>query len=369
MNPVNHSGVIARKTLIAATVAAVLLAACAAAPLKPDGAVAVRSKLTELQADPNLASRAPLAIKEADAAVRAAEQPQADKELGVHRVYLADRKVEKARAQAETRFAEDQREALSARRESARLDARTREADAAKSQAATARMAAASSQQETDAARSQAATARMAAASSEQETDAARSQAATARMAAASSQQETDAARSQAATARMAAASSQQETDAARSQAATARMAAASSEQEAAELQRQIGVLQAKVTDRGLIVTLGDVLFESGRADLREGSAGNLNKLVAFLDKYPDRVVAIEGYTDSVGSEDYNQVLSQRRADSVRSYLVRQGINSARLTASGMGKTDPVASNESANGRQQNRRVAVIINNSPTALR
>jgi outer membrane protein OmpA-like peptidoglycan-associated protein len=348
MNPVNHSGVIARKTLIAATVAAVLLAACAAAPLKPDGAVAVRSKLTELQADPNLASRAPLAIKEADAAVRAAEQPQADKELGVHRVYLADRKVEKARAQAETRFAEDQREALSARRESARLDARTREADAAKSQAATARMAAASSQQETDAARSQAATARMAAASSEQETDAARSQAATARMAAASSQQETDAARSQA---------------------ATARMAAASSEQEAAELQRQIGVLQAKVTDRGLIVTLGDVLFESGRADLREGSAGNLNKLVAFLDKYPDRVVAIEGYTDSVGSEDYNQVLSQRRADSVRSYLVRQGINSARLTASGMGKTDPVASNESANGRQQNRRVAVIINNSPTALR
>ncbi|HTD11952.1 MAG TPA: OmpA family protein [Steroidobacteraceae bacterium] len=292
MKPVNHSGVIVRTTLIATSVAAVLLAACAAAPLKPDGAAEVRSKLTELQADPNLASRAPLAIKEADTAVRAAEQPQADKELGVHRVYLADRKVQTARALAETRFAEDQRGALSAQRESSRLDARTREVDVAKNQA-----------------------------------------------------------------------------DVAKNQAAAAHEAAASSEQEAAELQRQIDVLQAKVTDRGVIVTLGDVLFESGRAELREGSAGNLNKLVAFLDKYPDRVVAIEGYTDSVGSEDYNQALSQRRADSVRSYLVRQGISSGRLTASGMGKADPVASNESASGRQQNRRVAVIINNPPTASR
>jgi outer membrane protein OmpA-like peptidoglycan-associated protein len=285
MNRLKHSGVNPRKTLIATTVASVLLAACASAPLKPDGSAEVRSKLTQLQSDPNLASRAPLAIKEAETAVRAAEQPQADRELGVHRVYLADRKVQTARAQAETRFAEDQRGALSAQRESARLDARTHEVDVAKNQAA------------------------------------------------------------------------------------AAHVAAASSEQEATELQRQIDVLQAKVTDRGVIVTLGDVLFESGRADLREGSAGNLNKLVAFLDKYPDRVVAIEGYTDSVGSEDYNQALSQRRADSVRSYLVRQGINSGRLSASGMGKTDPVASNESASGRQQNRRVAVIINNPPTALR
>jgi outer membrane protein OmpA-like peptidoglycan-associated protein len=379
-----------RKTLIVATVASVLLAACAAAPLKPDGAAEVRNKLTQLQSDPNLGSRAPLAIKEADAAVSTAEQPQADKDLAAYRVYLADRKVETARAQAETRFAEDQRAALSAQRERARLNARTQEADAAKSQAATSRMAAAnseqeadaaksqaatsrlaaaSSEQEADAARSQATTSRMAAASSEQEADAAKSQAATARMAAANSEQEADAAKSQAATARMAAASSGQEADAARSQAATARMAAASSEQEAAELQRQINALQAKVTDRGLVLTLGDVLFETGRADLKAGAAGNLNKLVAFLTKYPERVVAIEGYTDSVGSEDYNQALSQRRADSVRSYLIRAGIESGRLTASGMGKDDPVAGNDSAIGRQQNRRVAVIINNSPTALR
>jgi outer membrane protein OmpA-like peptidoglycan-associated protein len=327
MNMENCSVTNLRKTLIAATVASVLLAACAAAPLKPDGAAEVRSKLTQLQSDPNLGSRAPLAIKEADAAVSTAEQPQPDKDLAAYRVYLADRKVETARAQAETRFAEDQRATLSAQRERVRLDARTHEADAARNQAATARMAAASSEQEADAARSQAATARMAAASSVQETDAARSQA------------------------------------------ASARVAAASSEQEAAELQRQIDALQAKVTDRGLVLTLGDVLFETGRADLKAGAAGHLNKLVAFLTKYPQRVVAIEGHTDSVGSDDYNQALSQRRADSVRSYLVRAGIEPGRLSASGMGKNDPVAENDSAIGRQQNRRVAVIINDPPIALR
>jgi outer membrane protein OmpA-like peptidoglycan-associated protein len=306
MNTINYGGVNLRRTLIATTVASVLLAACAAAPLKPDGAAEVRSKLTQLQSDPNLGSRAPLAIKEADAAVRTAEQPQADQELATHWVYLADRKVETARAQAETRFAEDQRAALSGQRESARLDARTREADTARSQVATARAEGAEQKLAADQARS--------------------------------------------------------ESDA-------AYLAAANSEQQTTELQRQIEELQARVTDRGLVLTLGDVLFESGRADLRTGTPGNLNKLVFFLNKHPDRSVAIEGYTDSVGSEDYNQALSQRRADSVRSYLVRQGIGSRRLTASGMGMSDPVAGNDSAAGRQQNRRVEVIVSNPPAALR
>ena len=306
MKTINHRGVMLGRTLIATTVASVLLAACAAAPLKPDGAVEARNKLTQLQSDPNLASRAPLAMKDADTTVRAAEQPQADKELGAYWVYLADRKVEIARAQAETSFVEDQRAALSAQRESARLDARTREADAAKGQVATAR-----------------------AEGAEQKVAA----------------------------------------DQARSEADAAHLAAASSEQQAAELQRQIDVLHAKPTDRGLVLTLGDVLFESGRADLKSGAAGNLDKLVAFLNKYPSRTVAIEGYTDSVGSEDYNLGLSERRAESVKSYLTSQGIDSGRLTASGMGESDPVAGNDSAAGRQQNRRVEVIVSNPPAALR
>jgi outer membrane protein OmpA-like peptidoglycan-associated protein len=127
--------------------------------------------------------------------------------------------------------------------------------------------------------------------------------------------------------------------------------------------------MQAKVTDRGVVLTLGDVLFTSGNADLKAGVAGNLNKLVAFLNQYSDRTVTIEGYTDSVGSEDYNQGLSQRRADSVKAYLMGQGVSSIRLSASGRGESVPVAGNDSATGRQQNRRVEVVISNPPAALR
>jgi len=306
MNDTNHNGQTVRSTLIATAVAAILLAGCAAAPVKPDGAMEARAKLTQLQSDPNLASRAAAAIKDADLAVRAAEQPEPNKELAAHRVYLADRKVDTAKALAEARFAEDQRVALTADRDKSRLDARTREADAAKGQAATAR-----------------------AEGAEQRAAA----------------------------------------DQARTDATAAQLAAANSEQQAAELQRQIDALHAKPTDRGLVLTLGDVLFTTGKADLKSGATGNLNKLATFLDKYPDRNVAIQGYTDSVGSEDYNQALSERRAESVKSYLTGQGIGATRLTASGKGRSDPVADNDSASGRQQNRRVEVVISNPPAALR
>ena len=94
MNTTKFRDVIARKTLIGAAVASILLAACTTAPVKPDGAAEARVKLTQLQSDPNLASRAAAAIKDADAAVRTAEQPEADKEVAANRVYLADRKVD-----------------------------------------------------------------------------------------------------------------------------------------------------------------------------------------------------------------------------------------------------------------------------------
>jgi outer membrane protein OmpA-like peptidoglycan-associated protein len=306
MNETIHNSMTVRGTLIATAVASILLAACAAAPVKPDGAMEARAKLTQLQADPNLASRAAAAIKEADVAVRSAEQPEPNKELAAHRVYIADRKVDTAKALAETRFAEDQRVALTADRDKSRLEARTREADAAKGQAATAR-----------------------AEGAEQKAAA----------------------------------------DQARTDANTAQLAAANSEQQAVLLQQQIDALHAKPTDRGLVLTLGDVLFTTGKADLKPGATGSLNKLAAFLDKYPDRSVAIQGYTDSVGSEDYNQGLSERRAESVKSYLTGQGIGSSRLVASGKGRSDPVADNDSAAGRQQNRRVEVVISNPPAALR
>ena len=110
------------------------------------------------------------------------------------------------------------------------------------------------------------------------------------------------------------------------------------------------------------MVTLGDVLFATGRSELKGGTPGNLNKLATFLNQYP-------GHTDSVGSEDSNCGLSQRRADSVKSYLVSQSVASSRLAASGLGEVSPVASNDSDTGRQQNRRVEVIISNTATSSR
>jgi outer membrane protein OmpA-like peptidoglycan-associated protein len=137
---------------------------------------------------------------------------------------------------------------------------------------------------------------------------------------------------------------------------------AAAAQPQAAELHRQLDLQHARPADHGLVLTLGDVLFTSGRADLQPVAMGNLHKLVNFLAEYPDRGVAIRGYTDSLGGDEYNQGLSERRANSVKAYLAAQGIDSTRLSAAGMGQSDPVAGNDSAAGRLQNRRVEVIIN-------
>lgn len=282
---INHARIAGILALAAAT--SFLVASCATAPQNPPGSAEVRSKLTALQSNSSLADQVPVELREAEAAVLAAEAPVGkDVALGAHRVYMADRKVEIATARASTRYAEDQRAELSQARDDARLNARTQEADRARRETATAQSA----------------------------------------------------------------------TDAALASAAVAA-------KEADELQRQIDVLQAEATDRGLVLTLGDVLFGTGRSDLTSGGTNTLDKLVVFLNNYPDRNVVIEGHTDDVGSHEMNQTLSQHRADSVKFYLVQQGIRHKRLAASGMGETQPIADNQSPSGRQQNRRVEVIINN------
>ena len=299
------------RTLVAMAVATALITACASAPVKPIGSVEVRSKLTQLQANTDLANRAPVAMKDADAAVRAAEKPQPDESLSRHLVFMADRKVDTAKALAETSLAEDQRTTLSQQRETARLDARTHEADVAKDQVA--------------------------------------------------------AARTDSADQKLAADRSRVDADAARASAANAQLQTAELQKQAVLMQQQLDDMHAKMTDRGAVLTLGDVLFTTGKADLKVAATGNLNKLVAFLDKYPNRTVLVEGYTDNVGSDDFNQGLSQRRADGVKSYLVGQGVGVLRLSSLGKGESNPVADNDSSEGRQQNRRVEVVISNPPAA--
>jgi outer membrane protein OmpA-like peptidoglycan-associated protein len=142
-------------------------------------------------------------------------------------------------------------------------------------------------------------------------------------------------------------------------QVATSQAQAATSQVQ--QLQHDLAALQAQQTERGLVLTLGDVLFETGKAELRPGVLQHLYPLVTFLQKYPKHRVVIEGHTDSVGSETYNLDLSQRRADAVRDFLLHNGVHPGQLTTRGYGKASPVASNATAEGRQQNRRVELII--------
>ncbi|MEB0039579.1 MULTISPECIES: OmpA family protein [unclassified Pseudomonas] len=121
--------------------------------------------------------------------------------------------------------------------------------------------------------------------------------------------------------------------------------------------------LNAKQTARGTLVTFGDVLFDVNKAELKSSGMMDVNKLAQFLQQNPDRKVVVEGYTDSSGSTSYNQSLSERRADSVRTALVKMGVDPTRIVAQGYGKEYPVADNSSNSGRAQNRRVEVTISN------
>ena len=120
-------------------------------------------------------------------------------------------------------------------------------------------------------------------------------------------------------------------------------------------------ILQTRDTARGLIVNMSDVLFDTGKFSLRPEAREKLAKVAGIVEGHPGLRLAVEGHTDSVGGDDYNQQLSEERGGSVRDYLVGQGIAGASVSSKGFGKTQPVASNETASGRQQNRRVELVI--------
>jgi outer membrane protein OmpA-like peptidoglycan-associated protein len=141
----------------------------------------------------------------------------------------------------------------------------------------------------------------------------------------------------------------------------SAKLARDQANRKASALQSEVDALNAKPTDRGLVLTLGDVLFDTGKAGLNPGASRNLDQLVQFLTEHEDRRVEIDGYTDSVGADSFNLDLSQRRADTVKAVLVSRGIDSSRIVSRGYGKEFEVASNSEASGRQLNRRVEIVI--------
>jgi outer membrane protein OmpA-like peptidoglycan-associated protein len=194
----------------------------------------------------------------------------------------------------------------------------------------------------------------------------ARAQAEASRQQADAARQQAEAARLQAESARLEASQANALALAADERAAANANAARNAEQEKAELRAQLNkqlnlILETRDSARGLIVSMSDVLFDTAQHTLKPGAREKLAKISGIVVSHPGLQLAIEGHTDSVGSDEYNQGLSERRAESVRSFLTQNGVPGGIITAKGLGESSPVASNDSASGRQQNRRVEMVV--------
>jgi outer membrane protein OmpA-like peptidoglycan-associated protein len=267
-----------------------------------------RAVYRQAQQEPVIADNAPLELREAEDSLRHTEQLYAagaePAEIG-HQAYLTKQRVAIAREVAQQREAEAEMRLAEAERQQILLDARTAEANRALALAKQ------------------------------------RAQ--------------------QAIRAREMAEQREREAQMARLEAERAQAKARESAARAEALSRQVSELQARETERGLVMTLGDLLFDTGEAELTAGGVRAAEKLAEFLEEYPERNILIEGFTDSVGDEDYNQRLSEQRAGSVRDALLADGIDPDRIRTIGYGERFPLATNATDEGRQQNRRVEVII--------
>jgi outer membrane protein OmpA-like peptidoglycan-associated protein len=293
--------------------------------------------------------RSPLELYEADNALRIAQETGADKytpeimqqaELDLRNASdidgskHRDEKMEITDAREAVERAEDARVATLRKQAAEREAATVAAKNQAQEEAAQSQQQAAQSQLEAQKAQMEAQQAQLQA----EQAQAAKAQA--------------DAARAQA----------QAEAAEARAKAAEANKSAQSAEAVREKLREQLNsVLQTSETARGLIVNMSDVLFDTGKYTLKPTTQISLAKVAGILEAYPGLKVQVEGYTDSVGSDDYNQKLSENRAGAVKDFLISQGVSQNNITSQGFGKNDPVADNTTATGRAQNRRVNMVV--------
>lgn len=160
----------------------------------------------------------------------------------------------------------------------------------------------------------------------------------------------------------------QSQAEQARSEAQNAQSQMAQAQAESQRLAAELQNLQANQTKRGIVLTLDDVLFDTGKSQLKSGADRSLDQIAAFLNENTERRVQVEGFTDALGTDEFNMELSQRRADSVAMAIIRRGIDAQRVRAMGYGEEFPVASNDNAGSRQLNRRVEIIVSNDNSAI-
>lgn len=323
---------IARTTAMAA----LLLAAGCAAPPPPPGVLDnLRADLAALEENTELTELAPQALADARSAVRRAGADELSEEARAQRVWLARKQLEIARAEAFAERARRDIDQVERQRTQLLLRASRLEAQQARQAAESALMNAIATQEEMERARQQASRSEQARQAATERAREAREEAEQARRVAEAQSAEIDLARRE------------------------AELASA----QAQSLQRRLEYMEYRQTDRGVVVTLGDVLFEVGEADLLPSAAKSLDDVIELLESEPDKDIRIEGHTDSTGPSELNLRLSQERAEAVRDALIERGIDPGRLNAVGMGEGFPIATNETAEGRAGNRRVDVIVLN------
>lgn len=306
------------KLLATLALGACLFVGCGGIPTNHPDLLRARAAYDEVQSNEWVNQNAPVEKHEANQALQKAEQAETVKDLE-HLSYLAERRSQIAVVAAKKRMAEKEIDKLAEEKDKVLLEAREIEI-----------------QKKTRKIQLR-----------EQEAEAARAEAETAKERALRLAQEAELAK--------------QEAEAKAREAAQALEQVALAKKMTARLEKEIAELNAKDTDRGIVLTLGDVLFEFDKAELLPGAFRTINKLAVFLNIYENRNLLIEGHTDSIGTSEYNLDLSRIRAEAVRIALIEEEIKSDRIITKGYGESYPVASNETEAGRQQNRRVEVII--------
>jgi outer membrane protein OmpA-like peptidoglycan-associated protein len=295
-----------------------LVCGCASTPAPTVSAV--RTEYEQVAATPHVAKHASIQLNDAQQSLlRLEATSKGDRTERAHLTYVTRQRIEIARVAGALGAFEAEIETLGEQRDELRLNARTREADDARAESAE-NLAAAL----------------------------------TARSVAASAMSES---RENLADAKAARAESAENL----ADAQAAQSVAASAIDRAHQLEMRIQELKAEQTERGLVMTMRGVLFASGSAQLQPGAERALGEVAGLLNDFPDRGIAVEGHTDSVGSDAYNQGLSERRAQSVASFLRSRGVAAPRVESRGLGEAMPVASNDDGAGRQANRRVEIVL--------
>ena len=331
-----------KSILVMSALAAAVISACASNA--PNASLeSARVAVNQTASNPEVMRRAPLELKAARDTIDQADGVwRNDRDEGEvnHLSYLAKQRAEVARNLARSRQVDEEVKEANSAGDKLRLEARTREAERA-------RMDATAAQNQTQTAQAQARQSQIDAANAQQT--------------AATAQQNAVAATRMAAADRAQSIAAQEAAAAERLRAEQAAGTANAAQERVRQLETQLRDIEGKQTERGLLVTLGDVLFAFNKAELTPQAGPRLDKLASFLKQFPQRKLLVEGYTDAVGADAYNMELSERRAEAIREALVARGVDTTRVVTKGYGKAYPVADNASVDGRAVNRRVEVVI--------